>query len=63
MANTMPPFAVESSFVRTIPVRPTDSWNAFAWARPNQLELAILNLAGLATHDPADQSPLLKELP
>ena len=30
----MPPFAVESSFVRTTPVRPTASWNAFAWARP-----------------------------
>ena len=30
MANTMPPLAVPSSFVRTMPVRPADSPNAFA---------------------------------
>ena len=34
MANTMPPLAVESSLVRTMPVRPADSWKACAWARP-----------------------------
>ena len=31
MAKTMPPFDVESSLVRTIPVRPTASWKATAW--------------------------------
>ena len=34
MAKTMPPREVESSFVSTMPVRPTASWNATAWARP-----------------------------
>ena len=34
IANTMPPLAVESSLVSTIPVSPTASWKAFAWARP-----------------------------
>ena len=34
MAKTMPPRDVESSLVRTMPVSPTDSWNATAWARP-----------------------------
>ena len=34
MAKTMPPLAVESSLVRTIPVSPTASWKAMAWARP-----------------------------
>ena len=34
MANTIPPFAVESSLVRTIPVSPTESWNALAWWSP-----------------------------
>ena len=34
MAKTIPPRDVESSFVRTMPVSPTDSWKATAWARP-----------------------------
>jgi hypothetical protein len=34
MANTMPPFDVESSLVSTMPVSPTASWKAFAWASP-----------------------------
>ena len=34
IANTMPPLAVESSLVRTMPVRPTASWKALAWASP-----------------------------
>src|SRR5439155_15709072 len=34
IAKTMPPLEVESSLVSAIPVRPTASWNALAWARP-----------------------------
>ena len=69
MAKTMPPLAVESSLVRTIPVRPTASWNAFAWARPfwpvvaSRTNSVSGSRAGQAlVDDPADLRQLVHEV-
>ena len=69
MAKTMPPLAVESSLVRTIPVSPTASWKALAWARPfwpvvaSSTKSVSGSRAGQAlVDDPADLGQLVHEV-
>ena len=64
IAKTIPPRAVESSLVRTMPVSPTDSWNAAA----GQAVLAgrrvedEQRLWARIRQSPADDAPDLREL-